>query len=131
MFPIFDYDLDKTLQIESMYDHHFDVLGIRVVGGYKYKESIELEEGIILDFDENNVPVALEILDASKVFKIPEKYYLTNRAISMNICVSKEIIAVHLKVLVDIHDKKETMPLDLSTINDIDAPIMNTKLATA
>ena len=76
---------DKILQIESIYDRHFDVLGIRVVDDYTYNRSIELQEGIILDFDENNVPVALEILDASKLLKLPNKHYLTNITISMHI----------------------------------------------
>jgi uncharacterized protein YuzE len=122
---------DKSLKIESMYDHHFDVLGIRVKDDYNYEKSIELEEGIILDFDDNNIPVALEILDASKVLKIPEKHYLRNRRIRMKILINKEVIALHLKVAVTIHNKKETLPLDFSTINNINAPAMNKELATA
>lgn len=123
---------DKTLQIESMYDHHFDVFGIRLVDDYKYKKSVELEEGIILDFDENNVPVALEILDASKVLKIPKKQYLDKRTcVHMNICINDEVIAVKLTIGIKVHNKKESLPLDLLTINDINAPSMQTELATA
>lgn len=123
--------VDKTLQIESKYDHHFDVLGIRITDDYKYSRSIELEEGIILDFDENNIPVALEILDASKVLKIPKKQYLDNRiCVHMNICINKDVISVKLDVGIEIHNKKETMPLESTALNDINAPIMNAELAT-
>ena len=122
---------DKTLQIESIYDHHFDVLGIRVVDDYTYNRSIELQEGIILDFDENNVPVALEILDASKLLKLPKKHYLTDRSISMHIEVSEELITVLLNVEIKIHNKEELKPIEFSTINNINAPIMNQELVTA
>lgn len=122
---------DETIQIESMYDNHFDVLGIRVVDDYKYKESVELEEGIILDFDENNIPVALEILDASKVLKIPKKQCLDKRTcIHMNICINDEVILVKLTVGIEIHNRKASMPIDLSTINNINAPVMQTDLVT-
>jgi len=69
----------KTLEIESMYDYHSDVLGIKIADDYDYEESTELEEGIILDFDVNGIPVDLEILDASKVLNVPDKQYLFNR----------------------------------------------------
>lgn len=124
--------VDETLKIESMYDPHFDVLGIRVVDDYKYKESVELEEGIILDFDENNSPVALEILDASKVLKISKKQFLDKKTcIHMNICISDEVILVKLTVSIEIHNRKASMPIDLSAINNINAPVMQTELLTA
>lgn len=45
---------NESIDIESMYDYHFDVFGIKVKDDYDYKESVELEEGIILDFDKND-----------------------------------------------------------------------------
>ena len=62
---------ENSFEIESRYEHYFDTLAIRAMKHYKYKESIELEERIILDFDENNISITLEILTASKVLKIP------------------------------------------------------------
>jgi len=122
---------DKTLKIESMYDYQHDILGIRVVGGYKYKESVELEEGVMLDFNKDNIPIALEILDASKVLNIPNKQCLSNRKnIQMNISISDEIIKVCLEVVVKIHNKEETMSVNSSTINYINAPTMQTELAS-
>jgi uncharacterized protein YuzE len=122
---------NKPIEIESMYDYHFDVFGIRVKDDYKYKESLELEEGIILDFDEDNFPVALEILDASKILKIPDKQYLNNRkSVKMNICITDEIISLEVEVGVIIHHKNDIKILDSSAINDIKAPAMKTELAS-
>jgi uncharacterized protein YuzE len=53
---------------------------------YEYKESVELDERIILDFDKNDISVALEILDASKIFDVPDKQYLSNKeSVNMSI----------------------------------------------
>lgn len=49
-----------------MYDESADILGIKATRDFTYHETIELDEGLLLDFDEDNVPTALEIHDASK-----------------------------------------------------------------
>ena len=55
------------------YDEFCDNLGIKIDEKFKYLESVEMEDGIILDFDVNNRPVSLEILDASKRLNIPKE----------------------------------------------------------
>ena len=123
--------VNKTLEIESRYNYYFDVLAIKIADPYEYQESIELEEGIILDFDTNNIPVAIEILDASKVLNVPDKQYLSNRKkIKMKISISEKVIEVHLNVNIEIHNKKEIMSFNSLAINDINAPVMETELAS-
>jgi len=123
---------EKSFAIETRYENYFDTLAIRVTEPYKYKESIELEEGIILDFDENNFPVALEVLDASKVLKIPKKQYLNEiTCVHMNICISDELIKVKLTVEVEINQKETSMTVNSLAINNINAPVMDAFLATA
>ncbi len=114
-----------------MYDYHFDVFGIRVKDDYEYKESVELEEGIILDFDKNDVPVALEILDASKIFDVPDKQYLSNRGpVRMSICITDELISLEVEVKVVIHNSRDIKTMDSSAINNIHAPAMKKDLAS-
>jgi len=123
--------LNETIEIESMYDYHFDVFGIRVKDDYEYKESVELEEGIILDFDKNDIPVALEILDASKIFDVPDKQYLSNReSVNMSIRITDKVISLEIRVMVNIHNNKGVKTMDSSTINNINAPSMKTELTT-
>ena len=57
---------------EYMYDETADILGIKVTRDFIYHETIELDEGLLLDFDENNIPTALEIHDASKRLNVPK-----------------------------------------------------------
>lgn len=56
-----DYDLQNWFPI------------LYVTDDYTYKESVELGDHIILDFDENDVPVAIEILEASEFLNIKKK----------------------------------------------------------
>jgi len=65
----------KENNIEWEYDFDGDSIFINDIKDYKYKESIEITDDIILDIDENNEVVALEILDASKIFGIEKKSY--------------------------------------------------------
>ncbi len=59
--------MSKTFKLNKDYDVQNDALYLRIKEDYKYKESIEIEDNIIVDFDVNYSPVALEILDACKI----------------------------------------------------------------
>ena len=54
--------ISKTFEVEYFYNKSIDTLGIKVKRDFQYWETIEMDEGILLDFDINNVPNALEIL---------------------------------------------------------------------
>lgn len=122
---------DKDSNIEYMYDVKFDVLGIRVNKDYNYSESIEINEGVILDFDTRSTPVAIEILDASKRLKVP-KFSLNNiRSISLAIAINEELIKVNLMLGVFIHNKCKEETINAFTANVQGMPDIDTQLATA
>ncbi|MDR2624413.1 MAG: DUF2283 domain-containing protein [Methanobrevibacter sp.] len=50
---------NKTFEIETEYDYQEDIFDITVKERYDYRTSLELAEGVILDFDENNIPGSL------------------------------------------------------------------------
>lgn len=122
---------DKRIQVEHSYDPDADALFISKVDDYKYDESVELTNDVYLDFDAEGEASALEILNASKVFGV-NKFSLNNIGpISMTIGVNKELICVKIQIGVLVHNKELTKSLNHSAINDINAPVMNTNLATA
>ncbi|MDR0911737.1 MAG: DUF2283 domain-containing protein, partial [Methanobrevibacter sp.] len=99
---------------------------------YNYEISLELAEGIIMDFDKNNNPIGLEILDASKFFKVPSKQYLSNfNSVNMTVKITEKTICVALKVGFNVHHKQEFSLNDVLTINNINAPIMETSMVIA
>ncbi|MGL4670568.1 MAG: DUF2283 domain-containing protein [Methanobacteriaceae archaeon] len=122
---------NNGILIEHSYDPDADALFISKVDNYEYDESVELTNDVILDFDMNGEASALEILNASKVFNV-SKYSLGNIGpISMKIGVNKKVICLKLGIGVLVHNKELLKSLNHSAINDIDAPAMQTELATA
>ncbi len=60
----------KHFMMDQDYDYQSDSLLLHITEDYEYKKSVRLEEDIILDFDKNDVPVALELLNASKTLHV-------------------------------------------------------------
>ncbi len=122
--------IEHFFKMINEYDTQSDTLYLRVVYPYQYSESIELGDNIILDFDKNNVPVALEILDASKFFHV-KQYVLRNFGLDMNIQIKKDKINLKSKFIFFIRNKKEEVPLNVGTVNDIELPAIQTNYALA
>ena len=117
-------------EVEYMHNKTADILGIKATRDFKYHATIELDEGLLLDFDEDNVPTALEILDASKRLNVSKN--------SLN-----KLISFHMKVIVDgksisinaifgllIHDKENRRELEPFTANKYNIPNMETDLVS-
>lgn len=70
-------------EIIYRYDDSSDTFGVKVAHEFQYDKTVEIDDGLLLDFDENNVPVSLEILDASKIQSFKRKfkkcYFYQNR----------------------------------------------------
>lgn len=122
---------DTNFEVEYKYDMEVDGLFIYVKNDYQYDTSVELDRDVILDFDKNNVPVALEILNASRVLKAP-KYALNNiQEIKMSIDINKKSISLKAGFGVILHNREQIQSVDTFTSNDIGIPAMETELATA
>lgn len=52
----------KSFKTNHDYDVENDSLFIYITDDYVYDKSLRLDKDVILDFDENKVPVALELL---------------------------------------------------------------------
>ncbi len=83
----------KKYEAEYTYDYNLDLINIEIKDEYTHKKSLELSFGVFLDFDDNNLPVNLEMLSASKILNI-EKDFLINPNGNVTITISKDIIEV-------------------------------------
>lgn len=120
-----------NFEVDYRYDMDVDGLFVYVSGDYQYDTSIELNNDVILDFDESGIPVALEILNASHVLKVP-KYALNGiEEIKMSIKVNEKSISLKAGFGVILHNREQTQLVDTFTSNDIGIPTMETELATA
>ena len=79
------------------YDFENDVLYIYTDEG-EYNESIDLDD-VILDIEKNGKIIGIEILDASKMFKV-DKYDLLKNLIKFEavIKITKDVIKLNMKL---------------------------------
>ena len=124
-------NINNSFEVDYRYDQTYDVLVIKVKKPYSYGKTIEMEEGILLDFDKNNVPVLLEILDASKVLNVP-KYSLNELlCFYMKVSVSDKLISIVTNFGVLIKDKETSPILESLVGNYFNMPSIEAELISA
>lgn len=111
------------------YDGHADILGVKVNRKFHYGETVEMDEGILLDFDVNKVPVSLEILDASRMFNLPRDSFENVVFFKMEVCVEEKSISLNAVVCVLLNDIENTQNIASFTSNINNLPNMDVKLA--
>jgi len=124
-------NVDNSFEVEYKYDYTYDVLAIKVTRPFKYNKTVEMDEGILLDFDVDNIPVSLEILDASKILNVP-KYSLKELIdFKMSVSVDDKSICLYANFKVMLHSKEQSPILESFTSNYPNIPSMETEFATA
>lgn len=115
----------KKFDLEYSYDSEVDSIHIRITDKYEYKESLELEDGIILDFSTEGIPVSLEILDISDLFSVDKECFENIENINISIDITN--FRISLNLLIEVLIKNEIVNRPFSTIakNDIHIPEMN------
>lgn len=96
----------KELEAEYTYEYDLDIVNIKVKKDYIYRESIDFDVGVFLDFDDEDFPVNLEIIDASKRMNIG-KDFLINPSGNVNICINSN--RIELKVQFENDETKHVL----------------------
>jgi uncharacterized protein YuzE len=116
--------MTKEFRMKQDYDKENDILFLKSQEHYEYKESLELGTNVILDFDKNYVPVALEILDASELLKVDKSSLKNLEHLEMTVEINEDLVLVKAFFLVSLNKKTVEKPFDAKTINDISLPHM-------
>lgn len=90
----------KQVDAEYSYDYDLDIVNIKVKQDYAYRESIDFDVGVFLDFDINDCPVNLEILSASKRLGI-ERDCLINPNGNVNISIFADVVTLDVQFQID------------------------------
>lgn len=112
-------------EIIYMYDDSSDTFGVKATHDFQYDKTVEMDDGILLDFDENNVPVSLEILDASKRFNLSKESLRNVVFIKMDVFVDELSICLNIVV----NTIENIQKIDSYTSNYCNLPNMDVKLA--
>ena len=124
-------NINDSFEVDYRYDYTYDVLAIKVTRPFEYDKTVEIDEGVLLDFDVDNIPVSLEILDASKRLNVP-KYSLKNLIdFKMSVSVNDKSICICANFKVMLHNKEQSPILESFTSNYSNIPSMETEFATA
>ena len=122
---------NKPFELKEISNVKHDILIFKVKNPYQYGQTVEMEEGILLDFDKDNIPVAIEIHDASKRFNIPKIALKHIQCFNMHIIVNDDVIKVFMELGVIIHNKEKSESLNYLIGNVENIPNMETELVTA
>ena len=115
----------KKFDLKYSYDEKVDSIHIKITDDYEYKESLELEDGIILDFSTDGIPVGLEILDISELFSVEKECFENIENINMSIGITNFSISLNLSIEVLIKNQIINQPFSTITKNVINIPEMN------
>lgn len=85
------------MKFRYIYDFAFDLVDFSCQREFKFKRSVKMCEGIFLDFDEKGMPVALEMIGASKILHVHRKH-LMEQDIEVHVEVTRELIKTEIKV---------------------------------
>ena len=122
---------NNSFKLDYSYDSSCDVLVVKVKRDFTYAKTVEMDVGVLLDFDINNLPIFLEILDASKIFKVPKGSLNNPSSFNMKVCVNEDSIKIDviMEVVIDYHH--ENTKLDSLVNNYANIPSMETTLSSA
>jgi len=121
---------NKHFEVISKYDSHYDMLGIRITDDYKYNQSVEMRDGLIVDFDTDNKPVAVQLIGASKLFNVSKSSLHDIPLIDMKIKIDETSIYLDLIIGVHIHNKKLEQNFNSLICNEYSLPNFEAELAT-
>jgi len=118
----------NSFELKYSYDYEHDLIYMVIKKKFNYRESIDLDYGIILDFDENYIPVAFEIFSPSKRFNVDKKY-LIDPEIEVYISANNDLIRTEIKFTFTNHSKTEVVSIKNKIANNYNTPKMETVLA--
>ena len=121
---------NNSFELDYSYDSSFDILVVKVKRDFTYAKTVEMDEGVLLDFDINNLPISLEILDASKIFKVPKGSLNNPSSFNMKVCVNEDSIKIDVRMRLLVNYHQENTTLDYLVNNYANVPSIET-LASA
>lgn len=121
---------NNSFELNYNYDSSFDILVVKVKRDFTYAKTVEMDEGVLLDFDINNLPISLEILDTSEIFKVPKGSLNNPSSFKMRVCVNEDSIKIDVRMRILVNYHQENTTLDYLVNNYANVPSIET-LASA
>lgn len=121
-------EYNNSYEVVYKYDIDSDILGIKVDRDFEYDETIEMDDGLLLDFDIDNIPTALEIHEASKRLNVPPESLNNILFLKVNISVDVNSICINALFGLLIKDIENECPIHSITSNFSHIPEIEAQL---
>lgn len=121
----------KQFTMKQDYDYLTDSLFLYSDEEYRYKKSVRITDDLILDFDQDDVPVALELLNASKILHVKKSSLNEPVGLDMQIRVGEDTIKLEGIFLISIHKNEIPKSLNKETPNRTNLTASGAHFATA
>ena len=119
----------KKMKID--YDYEYDNL-LFYLGNENYEYSEFLDKFIAIDFNTKLAPIAVEISEASKIFKTKKQYLKSINNGEIKILIGDDHIKLSINLYVKIHNKTTLIePINIVGDNDLNIPSIETNMAIA
>jgi len=113
--------IKKEFKVNTDYNYTLDIYTITVDEDFDFGKSLEIEDGVILDFDKNNIPISIEILDISKRLSI-KKQEVDSSTITMRITCTPEVLEICIVFFYKHHDEEFEKTIDSKLANTFNIP---------
>jgi len=111
------------------YDYENDILFLHLAKDYNYDFSELIDKSVVMDLNEYNMPIGFEITDASTVFK-SKKFLLNNiNQGTINLMISEKDIELKIDLVIEIHNKANSIPMNIVGDNNLNIPNFTTEIA--
>ena len=103
--------IKKEFRANTDYDMSLDIYTITVDEDFEFNKSLEIEDGVILDFDKDNIPISIEILDISKRLSI-KKQEVASSNVAMKIICTGELLEISIVFFYKMYFRHSIISLD-------------------
>jgi hypothetical protein len=103
----------KTIEFLKIYDVAYDLLNLCLDKDFEYSLTVIFEQGVYVDFDVKDDPVAVEVVNPSKKLKLFPKN-LASSGMNGEIIVSRDLIRLRLEVPMSKMDEPRLIELEVS-----------------
>jgi hypothetical protein len=87
----------KTVTLEKIPDHAFNLLNLSAMGDFVYFKTVVAGEGVMIDFDILDMPAAIEMINASKKFRVHLQPCMEGKITGL-IIITHDFITVRLNL---------------------------------
>lgn len=121
----------NSFDVEPHYKFSEDILCMSIEKDYQPSVSIKLEENVYLDFNNDMLPIALKIMNASKTFNLVKNSFENILAFKMRININFKSITVNASFLFKTMNKKEEKQISPHIANNWRLPAINAEAGLA